>query len=106
MQNSSVWMKDTMNFKVWLEGGDLIPCEFCGSKNFKRVAGRKLSDVDTEGGFVFYECSGCRGMGFWTHSKTVDGTGRILRAISKEVFKKEGLNTEEPRQPPTKFDRA
>ena len=42
-----------MNFKVWLEGGDLIECEFCGSKNFKRVAGRKLNDMDTEGRFVF-----------------------------------------------------
>lgn len=93
-----------MNFKVWLEGGDLIPCEFCGSKNFKRVAGRKLSDMDTEAGFVFYECSDCRGMGFWTHKKTVDGTGRILRAISKEVFKQNDLSIRP--QIPSEIDRA
>jgi hypothetical protein len=76
-----------MNFKVWFDRDELIPCEFCGNKNFKRVADRKLCDMDIEGSFIFYKCSRCGEMGFWTHKKTVDGTGRISRAISKEIFK-------------------
>jgi len=75
-----------MKFKLYFDRDELITCELCGSESFKLVTGRKLCEIDRDGVFMFYRCSRCGEMGFWTHQQTIDKSRRISRAISKEFI--------------------